>query len=198
MRRLFSVLALVMASGTAFAADDAVYIDPGVEVAQTPITRSPSIISEFRLGGFGHSIDSGPENGSFDINAELLFAKPFVSNDPWIEALMPRPHVGGSFNTDGGTSMVYAGFTWTFDITPKFFVEGSFGASVNNGEAGNIVPAGRIEVGCNALFRESASLGFRLTENLSVMGTVEHASNAGLCDKNRGITNAGVRFGYKF
>ena len=30
------------------------------------------------------------------------------------------------------------------------------------------------------------------------MGTVEHMSNAGLCDRNRGLTNFGARVGYAF
>ncbi len=30
------------------------------------------------------------------------------------------------------------------------------------------------------------------------MGTWEHTSNAGMCVANTGLTNAGVRFGYKF
>jgi hypothetical protein len=30
------------------------------------------------------------------------------------------------------------------------------------------------------------------------MGTVEHASNAGLCTFNRGLTNFGARLGYTF
>jgi len=53
-------------------------------------------------------------------------------------------------------------------------------------------------LGCHVLFRESASLGFNLTESWRIMGTIEHNSNAGLCDFNRGLTNAGVRLGYKF
>ena len=31
-----------------------------------------------------------------------------------------------------------------------------------------------------------------------LIGTVEHSSNAGLCDFNRGLTDFGVRIGYKF
>jgi hypothetical protein len=30
------------------------------------------------------------------------------------------------------------------------------------------------------------------------MATVEHMSNAGLCDRNRGITNEGLKVGYSF
>ena len=53
-------------------------------------------------------------------------------------------------------------------------------------------------LGCHVLFHETATIGFNITENWRVMGTIEHSSNAGLCDFNRGLTNAGVRIGYKF
>jgi hypothetical protein len=53
-------------------------------------------------------------------------------------------------------------------------------------------------LGCNVLFHEQASLGFNVTQNWRLIGTVEHSSNAGLCDFNRGLTDFGVRIGYKF
>ena len=49
-----------------------------------------------------------------------------------------------------------------------------------------------------APFREAAALGFRITEHWSVMATVEHMSNAGLCGENRGLTNFGGKLGYTF
>ncbi len=30
------------------------------------------------------------------------------------------------------------------------------------------------------------------------MATIDHMSNAGLCSENRGISNAGLRLGYKW
>jgi hypothetical protein len=53
-------------------------------------------------------------------------------------------------------------------------------------------------MGCAVTFRESATAGFRITQNWSIMATVEHMSNAGLCVENRGLTNAGLRLGYTF
>ena len=35
-------------------------------------------------------------------------------------------------------------------------------------------------------------------ESWSLMATIEHYSNAGLCEHNRGMTNFGVRLGYRF
>jgi hypothetical protein len=47
-------------------------------------------------------------------------------------------------------------------------------------------------------FEKSASLGYRRTEHWSVMATIEHSSNAGLCGTNRGLTNGGARIGLHF
>jgi lipid A 3-O-deacylase len=52
--------------------------------------------------------------------------------------------------------------------------------------------------GCRANFHENFSLGYRLTESVSVMATIEHMSNLHLCDYNEGLTNAGVRLGFNF
>ena len=78
------------------------------------------------------------------------------------------------------------------------FIEGTFGGSVNNWDPNNTHPHAR-NLGCNVLFRESASIGVDVTEQASVMLTIEHASHAGLCGpNNQGITNLGARFGFRF
>jgi lipid A 3-O-deacylase len=198
MRRALVIASVLIAAGSAAAADPA--LDAPALPTLTPEAQSQSFISEFRFGAFGHTIDNAPEMGSIDINAEILFNKPITSSDPWIEALLPRPHIGATLNTAGDTSQAYAGLTWTFNLTDRLFLEGTFGGSINNGFDGPAarVPVDRNELGCNILFRESASLGFQITQNWNVMGTIEHSSHAGLCEANRGLTNAGVRFGYKF
>jgi hypothetical protein len=161
------------------------------------VTQNQNIVSEVRVGAFVHDPVS-PESGSADVNAEVLFAKPVTSSDPVWNALIPRPSVGTTINTGGKTSTAYAGVNWTYDITKQIFADASFGGSVNDGYTGNVVPDGFNKVGCHLLFRESASLGYRLTEHWSVMGTVEHNSNAGICAQNRGLTNFGARLGYTF
>jgi lipid A 3-O-deacylase len=167
------------------------------EPLASPTAQNQNFVSEVRLGGFAHD-PSSPESGSVDLNGEVLFAKPATSDNPIVNALIPRPHVGATVNFAGKTSQAYAGATWTYDITSRVFAEASFGGSVNNGKTGNVVPAGFNKVGCNGLFRESASLGYRVSEHWSVMGTIEHSSNAGLCAQNRGLTNVGARIGYSF
>jgi lipid A 3-O-deacylase len=162
-----------------------------------PISQSSFFLSEVRLGTFAHD-PSSPEKGSVDLNGEILFVKPFsVPGSAW-DFLLPRPSIGATINFAGKTSQAYAGLTWTYDITKSIFVEGSFGGSVNNGKTGAIVPVGRTAMGCNWSFREAGSIGYRFNANWSIMGTVEHMSNAGACKQNRGLTNYGARIGYSF
>lgn len=163
-----------------------------------------SIVSEVRIGGAVQDPGSAEHNTN-NINGEILFAKPLVSVDPFWQAFVPRPTVGGSYNFGGRTSYAYIGATWTVDLFPQtlnniVFLEGFFGAGAHNGYTGPkpTAPAGFNTLGCNPLFREAAALGFRLTEHWSIMATVEHMSNAGLCANNRGLTNFGGKLGYTF
>jgi hypothetical protein len=189
----FAAMLLVARPG--FAADLGYPTDFGAPMAT--IVQPTSFLSEVRLGTFAHDPLS-PEKGSADLNGEILFAKPFTMPGSAWDFLLPRPSVGATLNFAGKTSQAYAGLTWTYDITKSIFVEGSFGGSVNNGKTGIIVPPGHNALGCNLSFRESGSIGYRFNANWSLMGTIEHMSNAGLCTQNRGLTNYGARIGYSF
>ncbi|MBY0295220.1 MAG: acyloxyacyl hydrolase [Methylobacterium sp.] len=171
--------------------------------APVPVYRPPvqplSIVSEFRIGGTVQDPGSN-ESNTANVAFEVLLAKPVLLQDRFWNAFVPRPTVGGSYNTGGRTSYAYLGATWTFDITDRIFVEGFFGAAFHNGATGPgaFVPPGFNALGCSPLFREAAAVGFRLTERWSVMATVEHMSNAGLCAANRGLTNYGGKIAYTF
>lgn len=171
--------------------------DLAAPLAYAPPAVGVGLISELRGGVFAHN-PAGRESGSADVNLEVLFVKPFQPADPVMAFFVPRIHLGTTLNTAGDTSHVYAGFTWSYDFTDKLFGEVSVGAGFHNGKTGNFVPQNRIALGCSPLFRESASLGYRLSPNWSIMATVEHMSNAGLCHDNPGMTNYGVRVGYVF
>ena len=165
-----------------------------------PASTQPSLLSEFRIG-FSAQDPWGPEgrDGSANLTGEILFAKPFTASDLFTSYFIPRPHIGGSLNFDGRTSFAYAGLTWTFDITPSLFVEGSLGGAIHNGDKDPFgISSHHQALGCSPLFRESGSVGVRLSANWSVMATIEHLSNAGACSENRGLTNIGARVGYTF
>jgi len=164
------------------------------------IPGRPSLFSEMRLGGSAQD-PWGRERGSANVAGEILFSKPFTAADLFSSYFIPRPHVGGSVNAGGDTSFAYAGLTWTYDLTSWLFVEGSVGGALHNGNTqSNLVNVGPNEsaLGCSPLFRESGSVGVRLSTNWSMMATVERLSNAGICAQNQGLTNFGARLGYSF
>ncbi|MBI1260560.1 MAG: acyloxyacyl hydrolase [Rhizobiales bacterium] len=154
------------------------------------------IVNEVRLGIYDHDspvFRSRQEPSEPDINVEVLFNSPdFLS---WMAN--PRPHLGTTINTGGGTSMAYAGLTWDYFFTEALFVEGSFGGAIHNGETDKSTSSSR-NYGCRVNFHENASLGYKFTGGQSLMLTLEHMSNASLCDDNDGLTNLGVRYGLSF
>lgn len=174
---------------------------PLLTVPVVPATAEPDsvfkrfpMVDEIRLGVLATNLENGTYNeGGVVVNGEALFGRfrPAYSDPVRQFLLNPRPHLGFSFNPHaGGVSAGYAGLTWDVNLTDRLFFETSFGGTVHDGDT--------ISYGCSVMFRESASLGVNLTEHTRIMATVDHISNGGLCDPNKGLTNAGVRFGYRW
>ncbi|MGI9354354.1 MAG: acyloxyacyl hydrolase, partial [Rhizobiaceae bacterium] len=114
-----------------------------------------------------------------------------------------RIHVGGMLNFDSdGTDYVYTGLTWQYGLTEVVFLELGLGLGLNNGEddASPIPNPTRAGLGSRVTFRESFAVGFNLTPQSTLVFQVEHLSHAELFDdrSNRGLSNASVRYGYKF
>lgn len=202
LTRLARALAPIGASAlfllSAWSAQAADY--PQIQPIIYPPTFVPNyFFNEVRLGGYFHGVGD-PESGTADVNAEILTRRIATLPNPDFDWLVPRLHVGGTVNTGGRTSYGYAGLSWTLDnlIWQGVFAEVTFGVSFNNGHTGRFAPPHHSNVGCVTLFRESATLGYRIDEHWSVMATIEHVSNGGLCHENRGVTNAGLRIGYSF
>lgn len=158
------------------------------------------VVSEVKLGLLEHDIGflgHNKEPGK-DINAELLFVSPdFLS-----PILAPRPHLGISANTAGGTSMLYGGLTWTFypfegGAISHLWFSPFVGGTVHNGKLHSNDPE-RKSNGSRALFHLGGEIGIDVTDHMNVSVYYEHASNAGLADENEGINNAGVRVGWRF
>ena len=164
-------------------------------------------LSEFRLGVLDHDLGlfgSQRESG-LDLNMEVLFVAPEILEVIWL----PRPHLGVTVNTEGDTSFLYAGGTWdiaiildrTFgwEIWEPLLIEGVLGLALHNGELS--VPGRQTSakaLGCRVLFREALSLGVRFWTHHSLSVSLDHISNAGLCDNNDGLETLGIRYGYRF
>lgn len=161
------------------------------------LSASPALagVDEIRLGLSNHDISflgHSKEDG-VDGVAEVLFESPDLLEAIWA----PRPHVGVAVNTQGDTSQLYAGLSWTFEPVQRLMVEFSLGGAVHNGTLNSSDPNEK-QLGSRALFRESVSLGYRIDERNTVMVTFDHESNAGLADHNAGLNNLGIRWGYRF
>ncbi len=152
--------------------------------------------SEIRLGIFDHNIEPSHNEKGIDINVELLFGAPFGRQDSVFQDgfFRPRFHLGASINSGDDTSVAYGGFSWTLWRNDWMFLEATFGGALHNGP---LLEPGRASYGCHLNFRESGSLGFLIDADWQLLFTVDHMSNGDLCDDNRGLTNAGVRLGYR-
>lgn len=196
--RLSSIVGLsllIVAAGTASASE----VTSRRTASLAPADASgPSLLSEFRFG-FSAQDPWGPVAGSGALAGEVLLAKPFATADLFTSYFIPRPHLGGSLNFESRTNYAYAGLTWSVDVTPRVFVEGSLGGAIQDGSAGSgLAFASRQAPGCSPVFREAGSVGVRLSAQWSLVATIEHLANPGSCALARGLTNVGARFGYSF
>ena len=167
---------------------------------------SISIIDEVRFGLQYHDVYHGfiptdPTMFRFDqledISLEVLFASPDIDAFRWIGS--PRPNLGVNINFNGQESVAHLALTWQlrpFAGAP-LFVEGTFGAAVNNGSLMN-APAGFKNLGCNLQFYEQFGIGADLGDNARVILTYDHTSNADLCNANEGLSSLGLKLGWQF
>ena len=155
-------------------------------------------IDEVRIGAFTHQLGGDHNEHGVDVNTEILFGKIGTPRGDYLMDyfLRPRVHLGADINTNGDTSLGYFGLTWDMPLGKHFFLENSFGGAVHNGHLAKAPDHNGY--GCRVDFHESASVGIHLTERWDLMATIDHMSNAGLCSENRGLTNAGLRLGYKW
>ncbi len=180
-------------------------VQPAAQSAQSAAPSSGStlkILDELKLGFLAHDVGIGghhKENG-YDANGEILFASPWFFKYIW----SPRPHFGIDGNLNGKTNFYYGGLTWDWMFyrpgwsrDDGFFAALALGGSVNDGKISTTL-ATRKSLGSHVLFREGLDLGYRVNSFLSFSGFIDHSSNAGLANRNEGITNAGGRIGFKF
>lgn len=161
--------------------------------------------NEFRLGLHAYNVHHAAlpflvnewqlrdvESISFD----MLFASPEVEVFRWIGS--PRPEIGATINLGGRESLVHAGLTWQLPIfeTP-LYLEGTFGAAVHNGALSGAA-APQKNFGCRVNFYERFGVGIHATDAVTATLTYEHTSNDGLCNDNAGLSNFGLRIGWKF
>ncbi|MGL5448712.1 MAG: acyloxyacyl hydrolase [Rhabdaerophilum sp.] len=147
---------------------------------------------ELRLGITAHD-PIGPEKGGADIAGDVLVS--LVKASHWA---IPRLAIGGTLSLAGRTNVAHGGLNWQFPLSENVFLEGGAGLALHDGAVGRESARRQSAMGCRFAFRETVGLGYRLGSGWSVIGSIEHLSNAGLCTRNRGLTHAGLRMGYAF
>ena len=200
-------VALLGAAGGVFAADFPIPALSGAEpapvVAPAPYSFWP--LQELRLGVFDHNPvhnESAPVDVSVEVLSSTLsfpgYDMPAIATNPWINWFFhPRLNLGGMINTGGKTSYAFGGFVWRIPIYGPIFFEGELGGAINDGVRHPTY--NRVDLGCTQTFRESGGFGVQFNPNWDVIFSVEHISHASFCGKtNPGITDFGVRVGYKF
>lgn len=131
-------------------------------------------VFEARFGMFAHGLGSA-EQRSVDFNGELVFPKLWNSPNRQWNWLIPRFDFGAMLNSNNATSYIYTGGVWTYDLTPRAFVEPFAGFAVHNGSLNG--DATHAAVGCRALYHIGVSAGYRVTQEWSAMLTLDHLSN---------------------
>lgn len=152
--------------------------------------------SEVRVGFMKNDIGSGlkqKHERSPNLNLEYLV-------NSWSTGLgyyifSPRPHLGLSINTRGGTHHLYAGLTWRMDLG-NFFIEPSFGGEIHSAHL-QTSSVHKKALGSRFLFREAIAIGYQITAEHSLSLILDHVSNAGIAKPNCGITTFGIRYGYR-
>jgi lipid A 3-O-deacylase len=148
--------------------------------------------SEIKIGVMQHDL-GGKFKQRYEKGKNLIAEYVFAEEYKFLYGL---PHFGTSVNSKGYTSSAYTGLTWRYQFLEVMFAEVTFGGAVNNGETKK--DKKRRAIGSNLMFRESFSLGVNLASNHSLSVMIDHMSNADLSPPNPGLTDVGIRYGYKF
>lgn len=131
------------------------------------------------------------ENG-VDLNLEAIFS-------PHIQFLggTIRPALGGSVNTVGDTSKLYAGMRWQYEHGSGLFVGIGLGGAIHDGKL-HLHQSDRKALGSRVLFHIPVEIGYRFSAKGSLSVFFDHVSNANFADANEGMDTLGGRLGYRF
>lgn len=178
----------------------------GLCLALFATPASAGIVDQVWIGGFAHDVNDigAVEGGTWDATIELDSGRPQLLRP--IGA--PRVNLVAALNTAGKTSLYSVGLTWDRRLFSQLYGSLDLGLGGSNGlirarpwPQGLLDGENRLILGSRILFREAVGLEWRFGSNWSVGAQFVHASNGGILGDhrfNRGINDAGLRFGYRF
>ena len=135
-----------------------------------------------------------------DYNFELMFKSPNILKKIW----SPKPIIGLTQTSTGGSSLYYGGITWDANITKNWFISGTTGIAYTNGlkklPQGQVATGDKkIQFGSQWLHRGAIELGWNFYGNDTISLLFSHVSHGSmLSDKNHGMDEFGIRYGYRF
>ena len=135
-----------------------------------------------------------------DYNFELMFNSPSFFK----KIGAPKPIIGLTQTSTGGSSLYYGGVTWDWNISQNWFVSGTTGIAWTNGLSKlpqGQVPTGdrKIQFGSKWLHRGAVELGWNFYGNDTISLMFSHVSHGSMLDeKNQGMDEFGIRYGYRF
>ena len=156
-----------------------------------------SLVHEIKAGVLYH--DPGDlwsgfrrEPTSADINVEVVLR-------PGVDLLggMLRPAIGGSWNTEGGTSRAYLDARWQIEGPAGLFLALGLGGAIHDGNLEPIDP-GKRAPGSRILFHIPLEIGPPLDRHSSISIFFDHISNGYTQVFNEGLDAWGLRYGYRF
>ena len=135
-----------------------------------------------------------------DYNFELMFNSPNILK----KIGSPKPILGLTQTSTGGSSLYYGGITWDWNMTENWFVTGTTGIAYTNGlkklPKGQVATGDKkIQFGSQWLHRGAIELGWNFYGNDTISLMFSHVSHGSmLSDKNHGMDEFGIRYGYRF
>jgi hypothetical protein len=135
-----------------------------------------------------------------DYNFELMFNSPRFFK----KIGAPKPIIGLTQTSTGGSSLYYGGITWDWNISQNWFVSGTTGIAYTNGLTKlpkGQVPTGdkKVQFGSKWLHRGAIELGWNFYGNDTISLMFSHVSHGSMLDdKNHGMDEFGIRYGYRF
>ena len=135
-----------------------------------------------------------------DYNFELMFNSPNFLK----KVGAPKPIIGLTQTSTGGSSLYYGGITWDWNISQNWFLTGTTGIAWTNGLSKlpqGQVPTGdrKIQFGSKWLHRGAVELGWNFYGNDTISLMFSHVSHGSMLDeKNQGMDEFGIRYGYRF
>ena len=135
-----------------------------------------------------------------DYNFELMFNSPSFLDKVW----SPKPILGLTQTSTGGSSLYYGGITWDANISKNWFVAGTTGIAWTNGLSKlpkGQAPTGdkKIQFGSKWLHRGAIEIGWNFYGQDTISLMFSHVSHGSMLDnKNQGMDEFGIRYGYRF